>query len=77
MPACDGDTEIYVCGPDDTIELVQPACTSLLLTPTRQFAISTSEQDVIAHMPLTSTSTRVRVWTNRETEPDQVAIQIG
>ncbi len=70
----DGPTNVTV-GPNEHIALsMPPAFDGILKTPSRIVLISTSERQSIFETTVQGSQTRVRIWTNHPSEPDEVVI---
>ncbi len=74
----DGDTTITL-GPFEEIEKPEgpPKFDGLLDTPEHRILITDANIPEILSMAVTGTRTRVRIWTNHKTEPDDVVIALG
>jgi hypothetical protein len=73
----DGPTEITL-GPVEDVSLQHaPTFDDLLNTPTRIVIVSTSERTSVLEIAVRDTRTRLRIWTNRRSEPDKVVIGVG
>ncbi|MDI3471067.1 MAG: hypothetical protein OJF62_003130 [Pseudolabrys sp.] len=73
----DGQTSVTFGPASDVNRSEKPLIDMMLDTPERDVVVATVELEVLLKMAVPSTHTRVRVWTNREQEPDQVTIGIG
>jgi hypothetical protein len=70
----DGPTDVTV-GPDAQVAPPRaPAFDGVLRTPSRIVQISTSERTSVFEAPVENEQTRVRIWTNHPSEPDEVII---
>lgn len=74
----EGDTTITL-GPIDEMkpQPVPPKFDGILLTPEHQVILSDANTLEILSMDVPETKTRVRIWTNHKTEPDDVIIALG
>jgi hypothetical protein len=53
-----------------------PAFDGYLETPEKRIVLSTAEYESFLEMPVRTKKTRVRIWTNHPTEPDEVIIGV-
>jgi len=53
-----------------------PAFDGWLETPTERIIVSSAERETFLEMPVRTKKTRVRIWTNHPTEPDEVIIGV-
>jgi hypothetical protein len=53
-----------------------PVFDGMIDTPEAHLVISTAESVVFMDMPVRGKTTRVRIWTNHPTEPDEVIIGV-
>jgi hypothetical protein len=74
----EGDTKI-VLGPFDEIDkpLGAPKFDGFLDTPERRVLVTDANIPEILSMAVPGTRTRIRIWTNHRTEPDDVVIALG
>jgi hypothetical protein len=73
----DGPTKITM-GPAQEVDPGQvPAFDGVLATPTHTVAVTTAELDGVLVSNVPALRTRVRIWTNRRREPDNVVIGLG
>ena len=72
----DGETEIVLgyCNNVDTGEL--PVFDGVLQTPSRKLVVRTVLGTTLLEMPVPRAETKLRVWANDRTEPDQIAVGI-
>ena len=62
-------------GPDRAVDTGRVAAfDGILETPNRAVVVSTVESEIVLELPVPNTRTRVRIWVNHPTEPDDVAI---
>jgi hypothetical protein len=71
----DGETEVALGRPLNTNR--RPAFDGFLDTPSRKVAVWTIEWDKVLATSVPTTRTRIRIWTNHPTEPDDVHIGVG
>ncbi len=74
----DGETTVTVTSegePDDEINM--RAFDGVIETPARELVISSCEHDVYLQVPVVSTRTRVRIWVNDTSEPDEIFVRLG
>jgi hypothetical protein len=71
----DGETEVTLGRPLNTNR--RPAFDGILETPGRKVAVWTVEWDKVLETRVPTARTRVRIWTNHPTEPDEVHIGVG
>jgi hypothetical protein len=73
----DGETT-FMLGPAAEIDPGYPATLDIELeVPSRVVSVRTVEGERLLSKRIGSSETRVRVWTNREREPDEVRIGLG
>ena len=72
----DGETEVSL-GRQEPHGATRPAFDGILDTPSKMVVVSTVEWTPILSTSVESTKTRVRIWTNHPTEPDDVWIAVG
>jgi hypothetical protein len=74
----DGDTTITL-GPFGELppQPAPPKFDGLLATPKRRVLLTDANIPEILSMDVPETRTRVRIWTNHKTEPDNVIIALG
>lgn len=72
----DGETEIVLgySGNVDTGE--QPVFDGLLRTPSRKLVVRTVLGITLLEMPVSETETKLRIWVNDPTEPNQIAVGV-
>ena len=73
----DGETLV---GLGDALDLQRPevpAFDGMLETPDQTVLVSTVEREVILEQKVPDTRTRVRLWINSPSEPDEVVIGLG
>jgi hypothetical protein len=73
----DGDTQVTLGSAPEVDPGVSPAFDGLLETPSREVVVSTVEHETVLTAPVPAARTRVRIWTNHPTEPDEVTIGLG
>lgn len=71
----DGETEVTLGRPLNTNR--RPAFDGFLETPGRKVAVWTIEWDKVLETTVPTARTRIRIWTNHPTEPDDVHIGVG
>jgi hypothetical protein len=77
LAAIDGETEITL-GPAGAVGPADdPAYDGTIVTPTRAIVVWTVEWRKLLEMNVPTLQTRLRVWTNRQREPDKVIIGLG
>lgn len=73
----DGPTKITM-GPAQEVDPGEhPAFDGILATPTRTVAVDTVEVDGVLVANVPALRTRIRIWTNRPKEPDNVVVGLG
>jgi hypothetical protein len=73
----DGPTKITM-GPVQEVDPGEhPAFDGILATPTRTVAVTTVEADGVLVANVPALRTRIRIWTNRPKEPDNVVVGFG
>lgn len=70
----DGATEIVLARTHEVDPGGRPAFDGMLETPNRTVVVSTVEQEVVLEAIVSSTRTRVQIWVNHPTEPDQILV---
>jgi hypothetical protein len=70
----DGETEVTLgsAGEVDPGEL--PAFDAMLETPNHAVVVSTVEDETVLSARVPGSETRVRIWVNHPTEPDNIVI---
>jgi hypothetical protein len=71
----DGETRVALGKPIETND--RPAFDGYLDTPRRKVAVWTVEWKRLLETSVPTTRTRIRVWTNHPTEPDDVYVGVG
>ena len=71
----DGETEVALGRPLNTNR--RPAFDGFLETPNRKVVVWTNEWDKVLETSVPTSRTRIRIWTNHPTEPDDVHIGVG
>lgn len=72
----DGTTRFTLT--DEPIESAgEPLFDDFLETPSCNVSIFSSHNEVILEVPVQRTRTRVRIWTNHPSEPDDVLISVA
>jgi len=77
LPNMDGETHIILGNADEVGFPEAPIFDGILKTPTNVVVVSTVEHDSILEATVPLRETRVRVWTNRALDPDEIAIALG
>jgi len=77
MAFMDGETEVTLGAGREVDPGGIPAFDGVLETPNRAVVVSTVERKTILDASVPDRRTRVRIWGNRPTEPDQVIIGLG
>lgn len=73
----DGDTNVTI-GLSENISLPNlPTFDKILNTPDRIVILFDANMPEIMKAEVESTETRVRIWTNHPTEPDEIVIALG
>jgi hypothetical protein len=73
----DGDTTITL-GPFDEVDTAtEPAFDGMLNTPDNKIILFDAVEPEMASAHVPATQTRIRIWTNHPTEPDDVTIAWG
>ena len=73
----DGEIRIDLGGMDDVVPTGKPRLDVMIKTPNRELVLFDANHPELARWPVERHDTRVRVWTNHETEPDFVQIIVG
>jgi hypothetical protein len=71
----DGETKVTLGQPLKTDD--RPAFDGFLDTPRRRVAVWIVEWRKLLEMRVPTTRTRIRIWTNRPREPDDVYVGVG
>jgi hypothetical protein len=72
----DGPTKITVGRGEEVACKTSPAFDGILKTPSRIVLIATSERKTVFETPVQGAQTRIRLWTNHPSEPDEAMIGI-
>ena len=73
----DGDTEFTLGQTADVAPGVEPVFLGKLKTPSGKLTLRTVIGQTILEISVPHQETTVRVWTNDQSEPDQVVVGIG
>lgn len=76
MMFADGPSRFTLCRGAEAVGRGQPSFSGDLETPSRVVALSTTEGTTLLEAPVSAALTRVRIWTNHPTEPDDVIIAV-
>ena len=77
LPDMDGETQITI-GPETEVGLASaPIFDGMIKTPTHRVVVSTVEDQEVVAAAVPSRETRIRVWTNKTDEPDEIVIAWG
>ena len=75
-PAVDGGVTVFL-GAQEEISIARPpAFNGVIATPTRNVIVSTADQEIPLSVDVTTSQTRVRIWTTGEAWPDRVWIAL-
>jgi hypothetical protein len=77
LSADDGPTKITMGPAREVASGEHPAFDGILATPTRTVAVTTVETDGVLVANVPALRTRIRIWTNRPKEPDNVVVGLG
>ena len=77
LPDMDGETKITLGLALETELPGAPVFDGVLKTLTNIVLVSTCEHETIIKAEVPSRETRVRIWTNRTQEPDEITIALG
>jgi hypothetical protein len=72
----DALTNITLSNEAPTRSTTEPVFDALLETPSRKLAVCSVLDDVFLEMPVGEPVTRVRIWVNHATEPDDINILV-
>jgi hypothetical protein len=72
----DGETEVTL-GSIDEVDPGWPPVFDDTITASKSIVVSTSEREILLERPVQASRSKIRVWTNREKEPDKVIVGIG
>jgi hypothetical protein len=70
----DGETELTVS--DEDLPPGAPVFDDMLETPSKVLQVSTSEDEILLRCDVKSNSTRVRVWTDHPSEPENIFVAL-
>lgn len=70
----DGPTRIVLAAADDVGVSGEPAFDGAVETPGRRLVVSTALLDIVLSAGVRSTRTRVRIWTNDPSLPDEILV---
>ena len=73
----DGETLVRLGDAQDLKQEAAPAFDEMLETPNQIVRVSTVERETILEQKVPEMRTRVRLWINRPSEPDEVVIGLG
>jgi hypothetical protein len=73
----DGETYLVASTSVADVQPTEPAFDGMLDTPSRVVEISTSERQVLLRCAVAALVTRVRVWTDRPSEPENILVVFG
>jgi len=73
----DGDTSVTLGHFDEVAQARQPDFDGLIATPERELVIFDAEMPEIMKTSVPTQETRVRIWMNHPTEPNDVVIAFG
>ena len=73
----DGETEVTLSPAEDLNFGNPPAFDADLETPNRVVTVWTVERETVLETTVPSTQTRLRIWVNHPTEPDNIVIGLG
>lgn len=74
LPDVDGETTVTLGNGADVIRPAELVFDGMLKTPTRRVVVATVEDDMVLAAVVPNVETRIRIWTNRTREPDEVVI---
>lgn len=77
LPDVDGETTITLGSSAEVEPIQELVFDGLLETPTGKLVVSTVEDDEVVGTDVPSPETRVRIWTNRLSFPDEIVIGWG
>ena len=77
LPDMDGDTTVTLGKAEDVGQVGPPVFDGLIKLPTRRLTVSTVEDDGFLFQTVPNVETRVRIWTNRALDPDDIVIGWG
>jgi hypothetical protein len=73
----DADIWIALGRPNEVHLAGKPALDWPILTPDRQVLLFDANHPELMRLPAGTNNTRIRVWTNHPTEPDEVIVVVG
>jgi hypothetical protein len=73
----DGDTTITLGAFSELTPESEPEFDGMLNTPDNKIIVSDANEPEMAKASVPTTRTRIRIWVNRPTEPDEVLIAWG
>lgn len=73
----DGETQV-ILGPVENVKPnTPPAFDAFLDTPQHTVTVSTIHNEILLEQSVPMTSTRLRIWVNHPTEPDEIIVGLG
>lgn len=73
----DGETSITLGDAADVAPAGSPVADRHILTPSGEVVVSTVELAVVLRATVPSARTRVRIWENHPSEPDEIIVGLG
>ena len=73
----DGKTQVTLGAARDVDPGIRPAFDGLVETPSHAVTVSTVEREKVLECAVKTIQTRVRIWVNRPTEPDDVIVGLN
>lgn len=73
----DSDTSVTLGPFNEVAQHGAPVFDGEIKTPNREVAVSTAHLDIVLSQKVPSSLTRIRIWENDPTEPDDIVIALG
>ena len=73
----EGDTTVTLGPLAEVARFETPVVDRVIATPTREVVVITAELEVALRQRVATTRTRVRIWENHPSEPDDIVIGLG
>lgn len=73
----ENDTKVTLGPLSEVARFGAPIVERVIFTPHREVVVSTVELKVVLRATVPSTRTRVRIWENHPSEPDEIIVGLG
>jgi hypothetical protein len=77
LPDMDGDTTVTLGKAENVGQVGPPVFDGIIKLPTKNLMVATVEDDGILFDTVPTVETRIRIWTNRALDPDDIVIGWG